>query len=336
MNTAAADFVNAHKRFVPARWLGSGHAMTVYTWARPRRFPHLPAPEARLVRVAPDTQVLAHCYWQAPRVGVPTLLAMHGLEGSSSAHYMRGLAAKAWRRGWNAVLLNQRNCGGTEHLTPTLYHSGLTADPKAVLRLLVRDDHIGPVGVVGYSLGGNLAMKLAAELDGAPDIPVAAVVAISPTIDLERCVRAIERPANIAYHFNFVRNLRGRMRRKARVWPDLYDLRPLGSIWTIRRFDEVYTAPSHGFEGASHYYASESALRVIDRVQIPSLIVAAEDDPFVPPSQFHEHAVRRNRHVAVCLERHGGHCGFATAGDEDERYWAESTAVRFLATVMRA
>ena len=120
--------------FSPKRWLSSGHAMTVYAWARRREFPTLPGPEARLISVADDSKVLAHCYWQPQRAGRPTLLALHGLEGSSTSHYMLGLAELAVQRGWNAVLLNQRNCGGTEHLSPALYHSGLTGDPHAVLR----------------------------------------------------------------------------------------------------------------------------------------------------------------------------------------------------------
>jgi predicted alpha/beta-fold hydrolase len=308
--------------------------MTVFAWASGRRFPELPEPEARLIRTAPDTQVLARCFWQPDRAGVPTLLALHGLEGSSEAHYMRGLAAKAWQRGWNAVLLNQRNCGGTEHLTPGLYHSGLTDDPKAVIRALVRDDRLPCVGVVGYSLGGNLTIKLAGELDDAPDLPVVGVAAISPTIDLELCVRAIERRANVVYQFNFVRNLKARMRRMAAAWPERYDLRPLRSIWTIRRFDEVYTAPSHGFQGASDYYFRASAIRVANRIRIPTLILTAEDDPFVPASQFRDPVIRGNRHIAVCVERTGGHCGFAGTVADDDGYWAETTAMTFLASVM--
>jgi predicted alpha/beta-fold hydrolase len=308
--------------------------MTVFTWARPRVFPELPEPEARLFRTAPDTQVLARCFWQPDRSAEPTLLALHGLEGSSEAHYMRGLAAKAWRLGWNAVLLNQRNCGGTEQLTPTLYHSGLTADPQQVIRALVREDGVKAVGVVGYSLGGNLTMKLAGELPDLPDLPVFGVVAISPTIDLDCCIRAIERRANLVYQFNFVRNLKTRMRRKAQLWPGRYDLRPLGSIWTIRQFDEIYTAPCHGFKNASDYYFRASAMRVIGNLQIPALIVAAEDDPFVPVSQFREPAVGGNPHIAVCVERRGGHCGFASAAEDDDGYWAETTAIRFLSSVV--
>jgi predicted alpha/beta-fold hydrolase len=335
MTTPAAEFLAAHRPFMPRPYLANGHAMTVFAWARRRRFANLPGPEARLVRVSTDTQVRADCYWQANRAGCPTLLGLHGLEGSSEAHYMRGLAAKAWQRGWNAVLLNQRNCGGTEHLTPGLYHSGLTDDPRNVIRTLVAEYGLPAIGVVGYSLGGNLTMKLAGELEQSPDLPVRAVTAISPTIDLELCVRAIERGVNIPYQFNFVRHLKARLRRKALAWPGAFDLRPLGSMWTIRKFDDVYTAPLSGYHGASDYYFRASAIRLADRVRIPALILTAEDDPFVPPSQFRESSVRDNPNIGVCVERHGGHCGFASvAGHGDDGYWAETTAVNFLASVM--
>jgi predicted alpha/beta-fold hydrolase len=302
--------------------------MTVFAWARKREFPDLPAPEARLFQVSPDTQVLAHCHFQADRAARPTLIALHGLEGSSDAHYMRGLSAKAWRLGWNAIRLNQRNCGGTEHLAPGLYHSGLTHDVRAVIDELRRQDGLARVGIVGYSLGGNLAVKLAGEVAGWPDSPVRAAVAVSPTIDLERCVVAIERKANIPYHFNFVRQLRGRMRRKDRAWPGAFDLRDLNRIWTIRRFDDVYTAPHHGYHGASDYYHRASALRVVSQIRIPTLILAAADDPFVPKEQFEDPALAANPYVNVRLEQHGGHCGFvgeATAGDDGD--WAAGTAI---------
>ena len=320
--------------FVPRRWLENGHVMTIYAWARARAFPSLPPPEARLIHVSPDTQVLAHCYWQADRAHRPTLMALHGLEGSSAAHYMRGLADKAWRRGWNAVLLNQRNCGGTEQLTPGLYHSGLTDDPRAVIRALVAGDGLRSFGLVGYSLGGNVTMKLAGELPDHPDVPVRAAVAVSPTIDLDRCVHAIERRVNIAYEWNFVRHLKARMRRKAEFWPGAFDLAKLDGIRTIRDFDEVYTAPHHGFAGATDYYHRASAIRVTDRIRIPALILAAQDDPFVPAAQFDDPAVAANTWIARRVEHDGGHCGFVTAPDGDDGYWAESRAVEFLAAAL--
>jgi predicted alpha/beta-fold hydrolase len=316
--------------FVTHRWLQNGHTMTVYAWARRRQFPQLPQPERRFFQVAPDTQVRADCYWQPDRKARPALVALHGLESSSEAHYMRGLADHALRRGWNAVLLNQRNCGGTEHLTPGLYHSGLTADPLAVIRELASRDGIRNIGVVGYSLGGNLTMKLTGELNNDPELPVRASVAVSPALDLDWCVRAIERKANIAYQWNFVKDLRARMRRKLQAWPGAFDLSPLGGIWTIRRFDDVYTAPYHGFAGASDYYYKASAIRVVERIAVPALIIAAADDPFVPPDQFRAPAFPANPLVTVRIESHGGHCGFIAKGGDDP-YWAESTAIQFLA-----
>jgi len=321
--------------FVPRRGLSHGHVMTIYAWARQRAFPALPPQDARLIRVTDDTQVLAHCYWQPDRASRPTVLVLHGLEGSSGVHYMLGVADKAWRRGWNAVLLNQRNCGGTEHLTPGLYHSGLTHDPREVIRSLAATDSLRDFGVVGYSLGGNLAVKLAGELGADGALPVRAVVAVCPTIDLDRCVRAIERRTNIPYQFNFVRNLRARMRRKVQAWPGAFDLSGLDNIWTIRRFDDVYTAPYHGFGDAANYYHQASAMRVVDRIAVPALILAADDDPFVPSAQVSEAAVRDNRHVEVRVSRSGGHCGFVGAArNGGDGYWAEETAVDFLAAAM--
>jgi len=172
-----------------------------------------------LVRRAADARVLAHVHWQPAPHTRPTLLCLHGLEGSSEAHYMRGLASKAWARGWNAVLLNQRNCGGTEHLSAGLYHSGLTADPRAVIAQLVAVDGLQAIAVVGYSLGGNLTVKLAGEYGTAAPAALRACAAVSPTIDLTCCVDALERPGNRVYQWHFVRSLKARMRRKARRFP---------------------------------------------------------------------------------------------------------------------
>ncbi len=213
--------------YIPTpRWRG-GHRMTVYAWARRRAFPHLPQPEARYFDVAPDARVLAECYWQRERQQHPGILALHGLEGSSRAHYMRGLADKALALGFNAILLNQRNCGGTEHLSAGLYHSGLTHDAGFVIRELIAQDGLPSIGVIGYSLGGNLALKLAGDYGTEAPPQLTAVCAVSPTMDLGLCVRALERRSNFIYQWNFVRNLKRRMRRKAALVPDRYDLAPL-------------------------------------------------------------------------------------------------------------
>ncbi len=318
--------------FAPRPRFGNGHIMTFGAWRRLRHYPGLPAAEPRYFKTSPDTTVLAHTYWQEDRRSKQTLLALHGLEGSIESHYMRGLAREAWALGWNAVLLNQRNCGGTEHLTPSLYHSGLTEDPFEVVRQL-SDEGISRFGVVGYSLGGNLALRMAGEIATVPEragAPIRAVAAVSPTMDLALCVRAIERPANLLYQWHFMRNLRARMRRKSALWPGQYDLTPLGRLRTIRQFDDAYTAPRAGFGTAANYYEQVSAMRLIDRVQIPTLIIGSEDDPFEPPEQFRRPEVTGNPNVRVLLSRNGGHCGFMSA----DGYFAEATSLKFLSAFM--
>ena len=173
------------------RWKG-GHWMTLYAWGKPRHFPSLPAAEPRLFDVAPRTRVLAHCHWQPRPWEHPTLIALHGLESSSDAHYVRGLADKCFAAGFNIVRLNQRNCGGTEHLSDSLYHSGLTNDPLAVMRELVEVDGLPAFAIAGYSLGGNLTLKLAGDFGANPPKELRAVCAVSPTMDLAVCVDALE------------------------------------------------------------------------------------------------------------------------------------------------
>lgn len=306
--------------------------MTLYAWARKRQWPRLPAAEPRYFDVAPDARVLALCNWQPDRVSAPTLLVLHGLEGSGEAHYMQGIADKAFAAGFNVVRLNQRNCGGTEHLSAGLYHSGLTADPLRVLTELKERDHLTRFAVAGYSLGGNITMKMAGEL-GAGEFPeVRAFAAVSPVIDLEACMQSIERRQNRIYEWNFCRNLQARMRRKARAFPGGFNLAGLWRIWSIRAFDDRYTAPSHGFAGASDYYYRASALRVIDKVARPALILSAADDPFVPPEIFDAPAVRNNPHITTVITSHGGHCAFVEEANSDDGYFAERTVVDFLKT----
>ncbi len=323
-------------RFEPAvykpRFTG-GHVQTIYAWAKPRRFDRLPAPVERYFDVASDARVLAHCHWHPSPAAHPTLLLLHGLEGSSLAHYIGGMADKAWAAGWNVVRLNQRNCGNTEHLSRGLYHSGLTHDPLFVIRELIRTEGISRLAVAGYSLGGNLTLKLAGEAGDGSLPELKAVCAVSPTMDLSACVEALERRSNVAYEFNFVRHLKARMRRKAAAYPGVFPLDPLPRIWTVRQFDEAYTAPHHGFRDATDYYHRASALRVIENVRVPALILTAEDDPFVPVAAFTSDAVRQNPAITVVVTRHGGHCAFVEHGQNGyDGYWAEREVVRFVTT----
>jgi predicted alpha/beta-fold hydrolase len=308
-----------------------GHQQTLYAWARRRRFPRLPEPSVRYFDVADDARILAHCHWHPRAAEHPTIVLLHGLEGSSVAHYICGISDKAWAAGWNVVRLNQRNCGNTEHLSRGLYHSGLTHDPLFVLRELIERDHLPALAVAGYSLGGNLTLKLAGELGDAAPPQLKAVCAVSPTMDLAVCVEALARGSNAIYEWNFVRNLRARMRRKARAWPGAFDLGPLAAVRTVRQFDEAYTAPHHGFRDAADYYFRASAMRVIDRIRVPALILTAEDDPFVPAAPFRDPLVTGNPAITVVVTPSGGHCAYVERGAEGyDGYWAEREIVRFV------
>jgi hypothetical protein len=317
--------------FEPRPHLRSGHRMTLYSWGNPRYFPRLPAPTRRFFEVADRTRVVADCHWQANRHERATLIALHGLNGSSDAHYMRGLAAKAYERGLNVVRLNQRNCGNTEHLSVGLFHSGLTADAAHVIHELTTTDRLPEIAVAGYSLGGNLALKLAGEYGRNAPLALVAVAAVSPIIEIGLCTRALERPENALYQWNFVRDLKKRMRRKERFNPGLFDLSRLNAVKTVREFDETFTAPYFGFRNAEDYYRRASAMRIVDRIAIPALIITAEDDPFVPSQPFGDPKVTSNPHIELHVCAHGGHCGFVgPRSGEDDGYWAENAIVQFV------
>jgi predicted alpha/beta-fold hydrolase len=205
------------------------------------------------------------------------------------------------------------------------------------MRELIARDRLTSIVVAGYSLGGNLALKLAGDLADQAPPELTAVCAVSPTLDLARCVEALERRSNFVYQWNFVRNLKARMRRKAAAFPGAYALDALRGIASVRAFDEAYTAPHHGFRDAADYYHRASALRVIDRIRVPALIVTAEDDPFVPVEPFLTTAIASNPFITLAVTRHGGHCAYLERGcDGYDGYWAEREIMRFAAAAHQA
>lgn len=306
--------------------------MTLHSWGNPRYFPALPPATTRYFDVDLETRVLALCHWQSRPWERPTLLMLHGLNGSSDAFYMKGTASKAFARGMNVVLLNQRNCGDTEHLCAGLFHSGLTADAAFVIDELVAVDRLPAIVVAGYSLGGNLALKLAGEYGQRAPQALLGVAAVSPIIEIGECVRALERPDNVLYEWNFVKDLKRRMRRKDRFWPGRFEIDKLASVRSVREFDHVFTAPYFGFADEEDYYHRASAMRIVDRIRVPALIIAAEDDPFVPPDPFFEPGLTRNPVVTTMVCAHGGHCAFiGPPAPGDDGYWAERVIVDFAA-----
>ncbi len=317
--------------FEPHPLLRNPHAQTLASTFLPRRFPRLPGGVARDFETEPGTRIRGVCHWQANPQERPTLVLVHGLEGSSESGYMLGLAERAFAAGWNAVRLNQRNCGGTESLTPTLYNSGLSGDYRAVLAELIERDSLPELFFAGYSMGGNLVLKMAGEYADAAPRQLRGVAGVCATIDLAVCADAIALPGNFIYERHFVRNLKRRMQRKAALFPGKFDLGPLADVQTVREFDDAITARYCGFRDAADYYAKSSALRVVSGIRVPTLIVTAQDDPFVPFASFSDTALVNNSRIRVIAPERGGHCAFISRNAGDARFWAEARLMEFFA-----
>ena len=229
----------AAKPFVPQRFLSQGDAQTIGAYLWPRRFragDHT-GDEERLFEVEPGSQVLAHCRWQAQRTEHPTLVIWHGMEGSTASNYMLSTAEKIFRIGFNVMRVNYRNCGGTEQLSETLYHGGLTSDLHAVIAELIERDRLPSLGVAGFSLGGNMVLKMAGEYgDDAPP-ELRAVCAVSPSIDLRASTSLIARRRNWIYQQDFLRRLKNRIRIKEKLFPDRYDASRLRGVRSVEQFD---------------------------------------------------------------------------------------------------
>jgi len=319
------------KTFEPHPLLRNPHAQTLAATFLPRRFPRLPRSVLRDFETEPGTRIRGQCHWQAIPKERPTLVLVHGLEGSSDSGYMLGLAERAFVAGWNAVRLNQRNCGGTESLTPTLYNSGLSRDYRAVLAELIDRDSLPEIFFAGYSMGGNLVLKMAGELAGGAPRQLHAVAGVCPCVELGVCSDAVGLPRNFIYQEHFVRNLKNRMRRKAQLFPGKFDLVPMARVRTLREFDDVITAKYCCFRGATDYYYQSSALRVAGEIRVPTLIVTAQDDPFVPINSFSDPALASNAHIRLVAPEHGGHCAFISRYSGAARFWAEARLMEFFA-----
>jgi predicted alpha/beta-fold hydrolase len=315
--------------FQPHPLLRNPHAQTFAAAFWPRRFPLLPRSTPREFETEPGTRIRGQCHWHARPSERPTLVLVHGLEGSSESGYMLGLAERAFAAGWNALRLNQRNCGGTESLTPTLYNSGLSDDYRGVLTELIERDSLSRVFFAGYSMGGNLVLKMAGELAGDAPHQLCGVAAVCPALQLALCVDAVGLPSNFVYQRHFVNGLKDRMRRKAKLFPGQFDLDPMSRVRTLREFDDVITATYCGFCDASDYYSKSSAMRVVSNIRIPTLVVTAQDDPFVPFDGFSNPALINNTNIQLLAPTSGGHCAFISRYGGENRFWAEGRVMDF-------
>jgi uncharacterized protein len=320
--------------FRARRGFSGGHVQTIASFLMGRKI-HLPAPEERLVEVAPGIKVRCLCHWQPKelRQTALTLIVVHGLEGSSDSQYMLGIARNGLASGMNVVLMNQRNCGGMDHLAPTLYNSSLSGDIAVVARNIVEQDGVSHFVLIGFSMGGNLVLKLAGEWGSAGPRQFRGVAAVCPAMDLAASADALHEPANRIYEYYFLMQLFRRFRKKAKLFPQHFDAGRLRGVSTLRLFDDRITAFYCGFTGADDYYARAAASNVIDHIAVPALIVHSENDPFIRVLPETRARVEANPHITYVETDDGGHCAFIGErngnGLSDDGRWAEREVVEF-------
>ena len=254
--------------------------------------------------------------------GVPAgeLILIHGLEGSSESGYARSMAAAALEAGFVVNRYNMRGCGNSPWHPRGNYHSGQTGDVLLIARERKQSTRL-PLFLVGFSLGGNVTLKLAGELRREASELFAGVCAVSTPIDLSACVDQTARRENHLYQQRFVSRLKERVRKRHALAPELFTLEHLPKIRTIRDFDDYYTAPLFGFGTAANYYRTQSSNQFLDAIQIPALIVQAKDDPMIPFAVYDHPAFRRNPNLELIAVEHGGHLGFISR--VKPRFWLD-------------
>lgn len=326
---------DAEYRYRPAWWLPGGHAQTLWgKFARP--YPSLPVVSETLR--TPDGDAL-EVHSLESRAGAPRVLLLHGLEGSVRSHYVGGVFMQAHARGWGASLVTFRGCGDAANEAKRFYHSGETTDVQFAFDALRARWPDSPWFAMGVSLGGNVLLKWMGEHTGPSEDQVRAAAAVSVPYDLEAGARHIGRSGMRVYDRNFLRSLRRKALVKLQRYPGLFDRQRLHDARTVYDFDDVVTAPVHGFADAHDYYTRSSAIRFLRDIRVRTLLLSSRDDPFLPAWVLDRAAAvaRENLRLSVEFHDRGGHVGFV-AGPHPWRpvYYAESRAFRFFESAMEA
>lgn len=294
-------------------------------WSRPQSERRWPV-RAHRYETEPGVQLLVHS--QSPDA-TPRgdLVMVHGLEGSSDSGYQRSLSYAVLDAGFATHRINLRSCGGTESLALTNYHSGQTSDVLFILRAL-KKEHDRPLYLAGFSLGGNVSLKLAGELGDAARDLLAAVCAVSTPIDLASCADALGRPENYLYANRFLSRLKEKIRTRSRQAPEIYSTEHLAKVRTIYDFDDFYTARLFGFGTAANYYKTQSSNQYLEKIRVPTLLITAKDDPLVPFSVYDHPAFRDNPWLRLLAVDHGGHIGFISR--RPPRFWLDGVILDWL------
>ena len=316
----------------PAWWVPGPHAQTLWGKLARARAP-LPTRLERLE--TPDGDFLELLRLDG-RADGPRLFLLHGLEGTVRSHYVSGLFQLALDRGWAADLLLFRSCGSEPNRAPRFYHSGETSDLEFAIRRVLDESPTAPLGLCGVSLGGNVLLKWLGEQGNSLPDAIRAAATISVPYDLERGCRYISRGFARIYERHFLRSLRRKASEKLLRFPGLFDEQALRRARTLYDFDDVVTAPVHGFRDAHDYYSRSSSLGFLADIRRSTLLLSAEDDPFLPVEVLREvrDIARDNDYLTLEFTRRGGHVGFVAGPPWRATYYAEQRVGEFFDTTL--
>ena len=287
-----------------------------------KRFPI----ESKVYTTEPDVRVLVHTQRPATEAR-GEIVMIHGLEGSSDAGYMRSMSQLALENGYAVHRTNMRSCGGTEALAKSMYHAGMTGDTLSVLRQ-IRAERTAPIFLFGYSLGGNVALKLTGELGDDAQGLLKGVCAVSTPLDLAACVRQTGERENWIYSRRFLSRLKERIRKRADSLAGICDVEAVQRCRTVYEFDDLVTAKFFGFGPADNYYATQSCNQFLHRIRVPTLLVQAKDDPLIPFDVFSHPAIANNPFIELYAVDHGGHLGFVASAEP--RFWVDRILLKWI------
>lgn len=311
----------------------SGHIQTLY----PPLFRKAPPVNPQRQRIETDDGDFLDIDWHYSHCGNAQNLAVisHGLEGNSRKKYMLGMANTLICNGWDVICLNFRGCSGEMNRLPRLYHSGVTDDLHTVLTHGLQTGNYTSAALVGFSMGGNQTLKYLGEKPEKVPSMVKCAVVFSVPVKLADSGEVMNRMVNRIYMEYFMYGLRRKIEIKAKMFPQVYNTEGLSNMKTFFPFDDKYTGPVHGFTGADDYYSRCSSNQFLGEIKLPTLLVQAADDPFLPESCYPRNAAESNPSLYLEIPRYGGHVGFicenGSAGNNT--YWMEQRATKFLTEV---
>ncbi|RYD47074.1 MAG: alpha/beta fold hydrolase [Verrucomicrobiaceae bacterium] len=303
-------------------WLPGGHAQTIYP-ALFRRVPFVTTRTERLELPDGDFIDLAWAESGSNRLAILS----HGLEASMRTEYIQGMAGALHRRGWDVLMWNFRGCGGEPNRLLRMYHSGATEDLRSVIQHALARHPAEEIDLIGFSLGGNLTLKLVGEDPDNLPPQIRSALAFSTPCDLACSSRQLSLFSNKIYMERFLIAMRSKVRAKKRMFPDQLDVTGLGRIRTFQEFDDRYTAPIHGFENAADYWKRNSSRQFLTAIRIPTLLVNAANDPFLGPACHPREEAEGSDAFHFEMPLTGGHVGFPGGSREN---WAETRALEFL------